>query len=513
MKTIFKSLFVIGAAVAVLASCSKDYLNTLPESSVSPDTIFESTTNAPLAINGLSKMMSCQYLGTQGMNGEGTVKVWYGNCMGNDFQRCYLTGWHSLWNFTSMMPRNTSIYNYYLWFYYYKIIGNANQIIVNIDKAEGPDAEKEFIKAQALVFRAYSFLMLSQFYANRWCDSGNGASSGIVLRLDDSEGDMPLSTLAETYTQIYKDLDDAIKLFKSSGQSRSQFYETDIDVAYAVYARAALTREDWANAATYAALARKNYPLMSSSDYMEGGFSTPNKEWIWGVFEAQEQTLYYYSMYAYLASNASTSMQRTYPCAISRELYDQIPQGDERRKLWLEPTEAERKELNAYGRSTGTLYKRAFKEYGSKLQSASLVYQYMHFKFLATFMPGGGSFCLFRSAEMYLIEAEADCHLNKPSDAQKLLVELNKTHNPGYSCSLTGDDLLEEVKLYRRIDLWGEGFDWFDCKRWKKTIVRKSIANGGSFSTGLAITIKPEEGNNWTWVIPAKETDYNSLIK
>lgn len=513
MKTIFKSLFVIGAAVCVLAACSKDYLETAPESSVSPTTIFESTENAALAVNGLSKMMTSQYLSTQGMNGEGTIKVWYGNCMGNDFQRCYLTGWHSLWNWTSFTERNTSSYNYYVWFYYYKIIGNANQIIVNIDNAEGTDAERAFIKAQALTFRAYCFLMLSQFYGNRWCDSNNGATQGIVLRIDDSTGDIPVSTLAETYTQIYKDLDEAIKLFQSSGMDRSNFYETNIDVAYAVYARAALTREDWSNAAKYAALARKNYPLMSSKEYMDGGFSTPNGEWIWGVFEDSTQTLYYYSMYAYLASNASSSMQRTYPCAISRELYDQIPQADARRKMWLEPTDAERAELDAYGRSTGTLYKRAFAEYGSKLYSTSLVYQYMHFKFLATFMPGGGSFNIFRSAEMYLIEAEADCHLNKATDAQNLLKELNKAHNPNYSCSLTGDALLDEVKLYRRIDLWGEGFDWFDCKRWKKTIVRKSIKDGGSFSTGLAVTITPTQGNNWTWVIPAKETDYNDLIK
>ena len=51
-------------------------------------------------------------------------------------------------------------------------------------------------------------------------------------------------------------------------------------MAYAIYARAALTREDWAAAAKYAPLARKDYPLMSNADYVDGGFSTPNREWI-----------------------------------------------------------------------------------------------------------------------------------------------------------------------------------------------------------------------------------------
>lgn len=49
-----------------------------------------------------------------------------------------------------------------LGFYYYKLIVNANAIIMNIDNAKGTDSEKQFIKAQkALTFRAYSYLMLN----------------------------------------------------------------------------------------------------------------------------------------------------------------------------------------------------------------------------------------------------------------------------------------------------------------------------------------------------------------
>ena len=48
-----------------------------PESSVSPATIFGTTENCQLAINGMAKMMTSQYLSTQGLNGEGTIKTWY----------------------------------------------------------------------------------------------------------------------------------------------------------------------------------------------------------------------------------------------------------------------------------------------------------------------------------------------------------------------------------------------------------------------------------------------------
>ena len=517
MKNIIRFSLIL-AALSLAAACSKAYLETAPESAESPATIFATTDNCNLAINGMCKMMTTQYWSQQGLNGEGTIKTWYGN-FGNDLQRCNQTGWAALWNHTYNEQVNSS-YLCYPWYYYYKIISNANQVIENVDNAEGTEGERQFIKAQALVFRAHAFTMLMQLYAYRWQDSNNGAANGVALRLtsetdENGKYDLPLSTQAECYAQIYADCDEAISLFKSSGKDRgaSEFYKPNLNVAYAVKTRAALVREDWKTAAECAPLARAGHPLMSKSQYMDGGFSDANNEWIWGVYEAEDQTIYYYSFFAYQASNASSSMQRNYPLAISKELYDQIPTTDARRKMWLEPTAAEAAELNAAGRSTKTLYKRAFAEYGDKLYSTSLVYQYMQFKFLATFMPGGGSFNIYRSAEMYLAEAEAKCHLGgQDASVQALLNELNKNLNPSYNCTKTGADLLKEVKLYRRVDLWGEGFDWYDYKRWNEPIVRHNKANGGNFNDAFAVTINVEDGNRWTWKIPKAETDYNSLI-
>ena len=518
MKNIYRITLLI-AALSLAASCSKEYLETSPESSTSPATIFSSTENVKLAINGMSKMMTSQYLSTQGLNGEGTIKTWYGN-FGNDLQRCNQTGWAALWNHTYNEQVN-STYLVYPWYYYYKIIVNANQVLENVDNAEGPEAERQYFKAQALVFRAHAYTMLMQLYAYRWQDSNNGAGNGVILRLtsgknEEGNFDLPLSTQSECYAQIYKDCDEAIQLFTASGMkpAASEFYLPSIDVAYAVKARAALVRQDWNTAAEAAAKARAGHPLMSQKQYMDEGFNTPNDEWIWGVYEAEDQTIYYYSFFAYQASDASSSMQRTYPLAISKELYDQIPESDVRRALWLEPTAEEAAELNAAGRSTGKLYKRAFAEYGDKLYSTSLVYQYMQFKFQCTFYPGGGSFNIYRAAEMYLTEAEALCHIGgQDAKVQDLLNELNANFDPEYDCTKTGADLLTEVKLYRRVDLWGEGFDWYDYKRWNEPIVRKSIADGGSFAAAFAVTINVGDGNKWTWKIPKRETDYNHLVK
>ena len=510
-----KNLLYIAGTAALFTACSADYLDTIPQSSTDTGTVFENTENARLAVNGLCLMMTQQYLQQQGFNGEGTIKTMYGNYPGNDFQKCNLTGWSPIINAT-YLERNSSIYCYYPWYYYYKLIGNANRIVVNIDHATGTEAERLFIRAQALTIRAYAYLMLSQFYCYRWIDSNQGASRGLPLRLDTSDGDLPASTLAEVYKQIYADLDAALEAYTRSGltRDRSDNHSPDLAVAYAIYARAALTREDWVTAAKYAPLAREDYPLMSNDDYLNGGFSTPNSEWIWSSYSAPDQTLHYFSFFAYQGSNSSASICRGYPCAISKELYDRIPETDVRRQMFLAPREGEAYNT-ANGRvTTGPLLERARRDYADKLFSTSLIYAYMQFKFLCTSQPGVGQLNHIRAAEMYLIEAEANCHLGgKDAETQALMQALVKNcgRDPQYTCNKTGSDLLEEVKLYRRIELWGEGFDWFDLKRWRQPIVRHAHPLG-SFHTQFAVSVQPEDGNRWTWVYPAKEVDYNGAL-
>ena len=498
---------------ALTNSCSSDYLSLSPDSDTTPEEIFQTTAGAQLAVNGLSKLMSQQYLGNQWFNGEGTIKTLYNNFTGNDYQRTVaVTGLDKIANMgTSQL--STDIYDYYPWYYYYTIIGNANKIIQRVDASAGTEQERQFVKAQALTFRAYCYSMLVQLYCKRWMDSNGGATRGVVLRIDESRGDKPVSTLGETYAQIYNDLDNAVKLFTESGLKRaaSHNFNADINVAYAVYARAALNREDWAKAAKYAALARNGYPLMSNAEY-KSGFNTQNSEWIWSVYSSEQESIYYYQYFSYEGANSTSTWGTSRPAAISKELFDKIPASDIRRTLFLDPKE------DAYTASTNragaALIKRAHSEYADCLNSNTAIYAFMQFKQMAKVQPGVGELNLFRSSEMYLAEAEADCHLGKDDEARQLLVELNRDsgRDPEYTCTKSGDELLEEVRLYTRIELWGEGHDWFNYKRWGLPIVRKSAANGGSFITLLKATITPDHNNGWTWVIPSKEVDYNSDI-
>lgn len=508
---IFNKIIYALVVVTMFASCKDDYLDTKPTNSTSPDDVFATTTSAAGAINGMAKLMVQQKLQSQGFNGEGTIKMWYGNYPGNDFST-NLPGWSSVINL-EFYSNPASTYTYYPWYYYYAIIGNANTAIASIDKAVGPEKEKQYIKAQALTFRAYAYMMLAQLYGNRWADSNNGATKALVLRTEPTITDLPLSTLGETYNLIYADLNNAISLFTASGINRTaaQFYLPNINVAYATYARAALNKQDYANAELYANKARQGYALMTVAQY-KSGFNTNNSEWIWGSYSALDETLFFYSYHAYIAYNSTASAVKTTPRSMSKALWTKIPATDIRKAMFLDPQNYVFDATTGLGNTAAFNYARSLYP---ALQSDAKAYPYMQFKISNTDQAGVGQLNHFRSSEMILIEAEAKYFQNKPAaEIQALMNALTRTtlRDPNYNCTATGTALLAEIKTYRGIELWGEGFDFFDLKRWGDKIERKSYAQGGNFVPTLDITINPQDRNKWTIVTPTREADYNGLV-
>lgn len=500
-------------------SCAGDYLDTAPTSEVSPADLFKNEEYAAYAVSGLEKLMKTTYatnkLDGVSFNGEGSAKLMYAEYQGADMY-CPRNNFYTIFNGAShAIP--TSSYTEYMWHYYYKVISNANTIITYVN----PESSRKFkyIYAQALTYRAYCYLQLLQFYSPRWCDSQNGSADGVVLRLDIATGDCPLSSMLACYEQIYKDLDNAITFYQVSGISRTgdENHKVNIDAAYAIYARAALTREDWATAARYAALARVGYPLMIANEYLNG-FSTVNQEWIWSIYDSAEESLGASSLAARLAYNSTSALVCTYPACINRELFDALPESDIRRKLFLNP---DGYTYNTSGVAGNGLADSELTAYAQRLypdlDASAKVYAYMSFKFKCIDKVGAMPFNLFRSSEMYLIEAEANCHLTprKEDEARQLLKELvhDSGRDPEYTCNKSGQELLDEIKFYRRIELWGEGFSWFDYKRRKDTIERHTFTDGGNYMTNAAITIYPEDANNWMWVIPAKEYEYNKELR
>lgn len=541
MKKIINKLFAgsLLAGMMLVSSCAGDYLDTAPTDSTGATDAVGTTANAMKALNGIAKIMTTQhsYFGG-GFAGENNIMIQYESYPSENYNyNVYASGWSPIFN-QEFHTRTNSIYDAYAWYYYYTIAGNANTILANIDNAEGTEAERNFVKASALTFRAYAFRKLVHYYCWRWQDSNNGASQGIVLRLDESTDGQGYATLAETYTQIYKDLDEAIMLFEQSGMDRnaSQIWMPNINVAHAIYARAALTKQDYTKALTEAKLARQNYPLMSNAEY-HAGFCNPTSEWIFGSFGSAQENNWYWSYGTQYACNGYyASTQQTGAGSIGRELINRIPNNDARKALFLTEDKFPGYNFNdgsamdlGYGilgmgndaEKADALWEDAA-AYCQKMAVSGLEapYQagYMHLggqlKFYVFDTPGVSYLPFIRSSEMVLVEAEANYFLNDETAARASLVELNATsgRNPEYTCDKSGEALWNEIMDYRELELWGEGFAWSDYKRWNRDIVRHSFAEGGNAHISVAKTIPASGVNKWTWDVPLNETDYNDEL-
>ena len=543
MKKIINKLFAgsLLAGMMLVSSCAGDYLDTAPTDSTGATDAVGTTANAMKALNGIAKIMTTQhsYFGG-GFAGENNIMIQYESYPSENYNyNYYASGWSPIFN-QEFHTRTNSIYDAYAWYYYYTIAGNANTILANIDNAEGTEAERNFVKASALTFRAYAFEKLVHYYCWRWQDSNNGASQGIVLRLDESTGGQGYATLAETYAQIYKDLDEAIMLFEQSGMDRnaSQVWMPNINVAHAIYARAALTKQDYTKALTEAKLARQNYPLMSNAEY-HAGFCNPTSEWIFGSFGSAQENNWYWSYGTQYACNgyyANAAGAANGAGSIGRELINRIPNNDARKALFLTEDKFPGYNFNdgsamdlGYGilgmgddeKKADALWEEAA-AYCQKMAVSGLEapyqagYMYLggQLKFYVFDTPGVSYLPFIRSSEMVLVEAEANYFLNDETAARAALVELNATsgRNPEYTCDKSGEALWNEIMDYRELEFWGQGFAWSDYKRWNRDIVRHSFAEGGNAHISVAKTIPASGVNKWTWDVPLNETDYNDEL-
>jgi hypothetical protein len=115
-----------------------------------------------------------------------------------------------------------------------------------------------------------------------------------------------------------------------------------------------------------------------------------------------------------------------------------------------------------------------------------------------------------RAAEMYLIEAEAKARLNDAAGASQVLFDLINVRDPNYVRSTkTGNDLINEILIHRRVELWGEGHRFLDLKRMNAPLNR----NGTNAIASIALLYDVAPGDvRWEFLIPRREINANSQI-
>lgn len=488
MKNIVKKLAIgllAGSSIFTLASCKKDFLNQLPSTQVPSDEVFKTTQGARAAINGIHALM--YESADHDAFGIPSIGIMSDLMCGDMGAERIGSGWFitAYW-YRDRNPDNTGSY---MWGYFFRIIHNANMIIANIDNAKGEQADRDNIKAQALFYRAYAYFNLVNYYQFTYFDNQYMVASGETrtaavqqgASLDDALG-LPLYTaptqtpnprasLRETYKLITDDLAQAVTLLEGSTSISRQTDKSQIDlsVAQAFSARVALYMQDWGTAATMANKARQGYPLMNPSDFSGGMNRVIGSEWIWGSEINSEANGIYASFLSHMSNDIDGAYAKAQGRLISAAFFEPTRLGDSTMMMARDDYRRAWGNVIVYKDSRGNdrFFVRANKFKPQKPNS-----------FLA-------DYALIRSAEMYLIEAEALAH-QSPNQALAVLNEYGKTRQPSYNFTSTDKNtLVHEIWKQKRIELWGEGFGFHEAKR------RMIPVRGGGVTPDVNISYGP----------------------
>ena len=357
----------------------------------------------------------------------------------NDLDMSGSTHFGGYHRFDNVIPNSDD--TEHLWEFFYKVINQANGIINTI-----PDDSPEEVLVYK--YKSFTYRAIAYFYLIRIFQHTKAADSAeaIPIYFGDFVGEQN-STVGEVKQRILEDLTMAYDGLQ--GYSRSSKEEVDASVVAAFLARYHLTYENWTEAEKFAAEAMSVGSL--SNDVAHGFDEISLSETIWGVVITAQTTTFYRSFFSHMSQISDGYSGWNHFKTINSNLYDLIPSTDERKK-WFADQEYGPGVVIVPG-SCGH-YNRTPK------------YTMLKFWDGPTYGNFIGDYIYLRNAEFYLTRAEALARLGRVDEAQQVLYDLNITRDPGYvKSSKTGQALLDEIYLYRRIELFGEGVASFDMAR------------------------------------------------
>lgn len=490
LKYITMGLAVAGAMT--FSGCESDYLDTNPTADVSTTLINSSLDNLYMALNGIHREQVSQNSGSQGYGGEP------GFMMARDFTADDVTWQINTWHKADMLGwqaliNKSNSHNARIWRIYYQWIMNANYILQGLESVTINAGEEDLydqIKGEALAFRAFAHFQLVQLWGGRY---GESTYLGVPYRtVETMTGDLERSSVEETYSKINADLNEAAQLL--AGIEVNDINHFSEKVIWGFKARVALAMHDYSNAATYASkaieLAEAEGHKLMEGDQLLCGFSditTDTKEALYAAMTKDDQTVYFYSFYAYMSWNFNSTAIREGVKSINADTYDTMSETDIRR-AWWDPSGEMDVPKTSYNKHP---YQN--RKYTARASSNAV-----------------GDVAFMRMAELYLIKAEALARSNQDAQAQEVFTKFQVTRDPAYVAKgNTGEALIEEIMNSRRIELWGEGFRFTDLKRLKLPIQR-----GRNFDVAFCTFLeKGVDEKGWTWEIPEAELNNNKACK
>lgn len=451
----------MGCAIlaASLSSCVNDWLDVAPSDGTDADAALTSSSDLAAARTGMYAALK----------GNSNLVDYYGQQFfvygdvhaGDDYQYNNIGGsnrasfyYDMTYQTASEFSSSTSSSNV-AWKSPYIVIGRANRIIAAAEGGALSDAAEakatiDQYAAEAKVLRALAHFDLVRIYGKPYTED-QGASLGVplVTGVLESNAKPARSTVAEVYTQVVKDLTEAIS--SNALATETELGYVSVWGAKAILSRVYLNMGDYANALSVAEDIIKNSgaALWTRDQYFKAwDASTPN----------ESEFLFRLNVAGSTDNNdlngiGNLQQREGYKEMVAtKKFVDMLTSDpkDVRNDMFLPATAA--KEVATYG--TNKVFLNKLRGQGGNLRNVTIV-------------------PIIRLSEVYLTAAECAFRKNDKTKAVEYLNDLVKNRTTTEASLATVDNItLERILIERRKELIGEGQRYFDALRNNETITR-----------------------------------------
>lgn len=427
---------------------------------------------------------------------------------------------HSWTNFNSSDDEIAGV-----WSGLYSGLVNPNFFLENYKNIKIEDKEQEEMgvyAANAHFVRAYYYSELALRYSKPF----NAASADkdlcvpLILKYDIHEKPQRATTKA-IYDQIFKDLDEADKLYanvktaklKTQVEGKAQSNTFTRDAVAALKARTYLYMSEWQNAYNEAVkvINTKRYTLINGAKEMEAMWRKDrSKEEIMMMSISRPDELPKIIQY-FEADSRKKGKKHFRICKPdwlpTQWMIDLFEDGDLRKAIYFDDTQDAFYNGFVFKGVTIISKFRGNEAYAGTTTDAA--WGVLPNSIIAP--------KAFRVAECYLIAAEAAYKLNDEANAKKYLNALRKSRGLA-AVTASGDALFQEIKDERTRELAFEGFRLWDLRRWGMPMQRhdhQKTADGKSdFLTKDYLNLNiPANHPKMIWAIPYRDLQTNPNLK
>jgi len=457
IKYIFSFLLVF---TLIFSACKKEFLDIKPSHAIDSETALKDSAKLEAFMTGMYDINQYWYhqnyiiMNNDVRGGDVIVRNYsnYGRFL-EDYQFNLIT--------TYYVPRR-------VWRYTYKMIAAANLVIAAVPDSDFDADFKSQIVAEARALRALAYYNLMRQWCHPYSVDPNGLGVPVLEQVIGPDDEFPArNTVGEVYDLMLADLTFADQNLTDRNDAHGVFRMTPNTVD-GLLARINLHMGNWAEASTHAVAARNGYPLAPAGD-LANGFVDPTSEWIF----AFDNTADDYQGYLHVAS-----------------FYDPFDAG-------YSSFKASQDFVGLYEGGDARL------AYFGALEQPANAYRVTKFLFRSSWDLDQ---LLMRSAEMYLIEAEAQAELGNSGVAITALNAVQTRANATLTAGLSGQALIDAVLVERRKELFGEGFASYDLQRRNLPLNRTGVGNWEAINL-------PANDNRFLYPIPQEEMDANDNMQ